>query len=147
MSSTLEREMEIVLKSLKIPFQREYRFRGISGTRRWRFDFVLGDPDVGLKVAIEVEGGIWINGRHTHGGHWFARDCEKYTEAAICSWTVLRYCAHHITTIAPAQLELMWQIYQESASREQIAQEKAKQEQASTSQVGKPRRSAKKKIK
>lgn len=144
--SALERDMEIVLTSLKIPYQREYNFKGISGTRRWRFDFVLGDPDVGLKIAVETEGGIWTNGRHVRG-HFFAKDCEKYTEASICSWSVLRYCAHQITTIAPAQLELMWQLYQESLSRNQSTQDEAAQKQANPGQVGKPRRSAKKKIK
>ena len=143
--SLLEKEMQLVLRSLKIPYQQEYRFRGLCGKRRWRFDFVLGDPDIGLKVAVEVEGGIWTGGRHSRGGHWFAADCEKYTQAALMSWNVLRYCAHQISTTAPAQLELMWEIYREDLARSQISTQQPNNKQARARQICKPRRSIKKK--
>jgi len=60
----------------------EYRFHV---TRRWRLD--LAWPD--LRVAVEVEGGIWVAGRHSRGPG-FEADCEKYAEAAIEGWMVLR---------------------------------------------------------
>lgn len=53
--------------------------------RRWRFD--LAWP--GVKVACEIEGGIWANGRHTRGSG-FEGDCIKYSEAAILGWRVIR---------------------------------------------------------
>lgn len=62
---------------------REHRFHP---TRQWRFDFAWPD----LKVAVEVEGGIGINGRHTRPGG-FRGDMEKYNAAVELGWVVLRY--------------------------------------------------------
>lgn len=60
----------------------EYRFHP---ERRWRFD--LAWP--AHKVAVEVEGGSWTQGRHTRG-LGFELDLIKYAEAALLSWIVLR---------------------------------------------------------
>lgn len=66
----------------------EYRFHP---DRRWRFD--LAWP--AAMVACEVEGGIWMQtdtGRgkgHAHPER-FTGDCEKYSEAAICGWRLIR---------------------------------------------------------
>lgn len=65
------------------PFEREYRF---DATRKWRFDFAWPLR----RVAVEVEGGVWANGRHTRG-KGFIMDCEKYNRAALLGWRVLRY--------------------------------------------------------
>lgn len=61
----------------------EYRF---FPPRRWKFDAAYPQ----LKIAIEVEGGTWIQGRHTTGSG-FEGDCEKYNQAAILGWQVLRF--------------------------------------------------------
>jgi very-short-patch-repair endonuclease len=61
---------------------RELRF---ALPRRWRFDFAWPDR----KVAVEVEGGSWVNGAHNRGAH-FESDCTKYDEAALAGWLVLR---------------------------------------------------------
>tara|TARA_A100000172_G_scaffold80071_2_gene68622 strand:+ start:2222 stop:2539 length:318 start_codon:yes stop_codon:yes gene_type:complete len=105
-----------------------------------------------MMIAVEVEGGIWTNGRHTRGGHWFAKDCEKYTEAAICCWSVLRYCSHHITTIAPKQLQMMWEMKSivdadKSIESDNVPEDYAETKQPGSSKVRQPRRSVKKKIK
>jgi hypothetical protein len=55
-------------------------------TRRWRFDYAWPMR----MVALEVEGGIWTEGRHTRGAGFLA-DNEKYSEAAIAGWRVI-YC-------------------------------------------------------
>ena len=60
----------------------EYRFHG---TRKWRFDYAWPK----CKVALEVEGGVWMRGRHTRGSG-FVKDMEKYNQAALLGWTVLR---------------------------------------------------------
>jgi hypothetical protein len=60
----------------------EYRFHPV---RRWRFD--LAWPD--LRVACEVEGATWANGRHTRGSG-FEADAIKYNTAAIDGWLVIR---------------------------------------------------------
>ncbi len=63
-------------------FSREYRF---AKPRLWRFDIAF----VEQRVAIEIEGGGWVNGRHVRGSG-FARDLIKYGEAAARGWIVLR---------------------------------------------------------
>lgn len=65
-------------------YEREYRFHP---TRRWRFDFAW--PLESQKLAVEIEGGIWIRGAHTRGRH-FESDCCKYAEAAILGWRLIR---------------------------------------------------------
>jgi len=54
--------------------------------RRWRFDFSWPSQ----RVAVEVEGGTWVHGRHTRGAG-YARDCEKYNQAQLYGWIVLRF--------------------------------------------------------
>lgn len=61
--------------------------------RKWRFDFAWPDR----KVALEVEGGAWVGGRHTRGAG-FKEDCVKYGEAFRLGWTVLRVMPEHITS-------------------------------------------------
>lgn len=66
----------------------EYRFHG---ERKWRFDLAW----VKDKIALEVEGGVWIRGRHSRGAGMEA-DMEKYNEAQLLGWTVLRYSTGQI---------------------------------------------------
>lgn len=60
----------------------EHRF---DPRRRWRFDFAWPE----LLIAAEVEGGTYTAGRHSRG-RGFEADCEKYSEAAIAGWLVVR---------------------------------------------------------
>ncbi len=68
----------------------EYRFHA---NRQWRFDFCW--KSAGQLVACEVEGGIWMQTEkgyskgHAHPER-FESDCEKYNEAALYGWLVLR---------------------------------------------------------
>lgn len=77
----------------------EYRF---APPRRWRFDYAWPDA----KVALEVEGGVWIRGRHTRGSG-FLKDMEKYNAAAVRGWRVLRCTPTQLP--APATLTLIQQ--------------------------------------
>lgn len=61
---------------------REFRFHP---TRKWRFDLAFPDK----KVAVEVDGGAFIAGRHTRGAG-FEADCEKQSEAAALGWRIIR---------------------------------------------------------
>lgn len=54
--------------------------------RRHKFDFAWP----GRKIAVEVEGGTYSNGRHTRG-KGYEGDCEKYNEAARLGWQVYRF--------------------------------------------------------
>ena len=55
-------------------------------TRKWKFDFACES----IMVAIEIEGGAWTGGRHTRG-KGYTGDMEKYNEATVLGWRVLRY--------------------------------------------------------
>lgn len=71
-----------VLQAKLLMPEREFRFHP---TRKWRFDFAWQAK----RIAVEIEGGIWINGAHVRGKH-FESDSEKYNEAALLGWTVIR---------------------------------------------------------
>lgn len=58
----------------------EYQF---AWPRRWKFDFSW------RKLALEVEGAVWIQGRHTRGSG-FVKDMEKYNEAAARGYRIIR---------------------------------------------------------
>lgn len=51
--------------------------------RKWRFDYALPD----LKIAIEVDGGVFTGGRHS-GGVGQVKDMEKCNHAASLGWLV-----------------------------------------------------------
>lgn len=53
--------------------------------RMWRFDYAWPNK----KIALEVEGGSWINGRHNRGSG-FMKDMEKYNAAANLGWRIIR---------------------------------------------------------
>lgn len=65
----------------------EFRFH----ERKWRFDVAW----VKFRLAVEIEGGVWPGkdgqvGRHLTG-KGFEADAEKYNEAAVLGWLVLRF--------------------------------------------------------
>lgn len=62
--------------------------------RKWRFDFAFPP----MKLALEVEGGAWTNGRHTRGSG-FIKDMEKYNRAATLGWRILRCVPNDLCTM------------------------------------------------
>lgn len=89
--SDLERELHAYITWTKLPEPvREFRFHP---TRRWRFDFAWPSE----RLAVEVEGGLHDYGRHQRPES-FERDAEKYNEAALLGWRVLRVTASHISS-------------------------------------------------
>jgi len=60
----------------------EYRFHP---TRKWRFDAAFPSEH----VAVEIEGGVWRYGRHNRASG-FLKDLEKYNEAAMLGWRIIR---------------------------------------------------------
>lgn len=107
--SDLEKQLAFQIKAAKLQKpEEEFRFHP---ERRWRFDFAYPD----LKIAIECEGGTWLKkaGRHNRG-LGFEKDCEKYNEAAILGWHVLRFTSSmiangtalkHIETILNSRID------------------------------------------
>ena len=65
--------------------------RPISG-RRFRADFSWPDA----MLIVEVEGGTWIQGRHSRG-KGFESDCEKQNLCVLDGWRYLR--------VTPAQID------------------------------------------
>lgn len=63
---------------------REHLFAQDIG-RLWRLDFAW----VAERVALEVEGGAWTQGRHTRG-KGFTADMAKYNELSLRGWRLLR---------------------------------------------------------
>lgn len=70
----------------------EYRFHEI---RRWRFDFAWPDA----LLALEVDGGLYSQGRHTRGAGTEG-DHDKFNEAAALGWRVLRCTPRKLCTMA-----------------------------------------------
>ena len=71
-----------------VGFVPEYRFDPI---RRWRFDWAMPS----IKLAVELEGGTWANGRHVRG-KGYENDCRKYNAAALQGWRVLRFTSEMV---------------------------------------------------
>jgi very-short-patch-repair endonuclease len=77
-------------KEYGISIVSEFHF-ALNYGRKWRFDYAILDH----KIAIEIEGGVWIGGRHTRGSG-FVKDMEKYNKAAVIGWRVLRFTPQEI---------------------------------------------------
>lgn len=76
------------LRASKIEFEQEFKFHP---TRKWRADFHLK----GRKILVEVEGGIWSNGRHTRGKGYLG-DLEKYNAATMMGYQVIRFSTEQV---------------------------------------------------
>jgi len=100
--SRLEERFLMLWKHVKAPdLEREYRFHH---ERRWRADFA----HVEARVLIEIEGGIWVNGRHNRAAG-FNADLEKYLEAGLLGWRVFRLGPDQITLANVERLAaLLW---------------------------------------
>jgi hypothetical protein len=69
--------------------QEEYRIY-IKGKEKGehpsRIDFAWED----IKMAVEIEGGVWSGGRHVRG-KGYLHDMLKYNWLSLNGWTLLRY--------------------------------------------------------
>jgi very-short-patch-repair endonuclease len=75
------------LRELGLSFVTEYQFHP---TRKWRFDFAGSMTHKDFKLAIEIEGAHWIQGRHNRGSG-FEKDIEKYNSATVLGFAILRF--------------------------------------------------------
>lgn len=72
-----------VCKAQGLPMpEAEHKFHPV---RRWRMDWAWPDR----KVALEVDGGVWIRGKHGRGSG-IVKDHEKQNHAAALGWRILR---------------------------------------------------------
>lgn len=64
--------------------------------RRFKFDYAIVD----CKIAIEVNGGQWVNGRHNRGGKGYEDDLTKLNLAQSQGWHVLQYTYEMLERLA-----------------------------------------------
>ena len=92
---------DAILKQQYPGYESEYKFHP---ERRWKFDHAWPHA----KVALEIEGGVWVGGRHTSGSG-FLKDMEKYNAAGLLGWRVFRATPQQVKN--GQALELVRQIF------------------------------------
>lgn len=100
-SSTASAKVDLFLNYLQQQFPavevvKELRF---YPERRWRFDYAFP----ALKVAIEIDGAVWTQGRHNRPAGYLA-DMEKLNTAASMGWLVLRFSTDERFFLSTRQL-------------------------------------------
>lgn len=75
----------------------EYRFDKV---RKFRFDFCWQ----AAKVAVELQGDIWNQGKHTRGKGYLA-DCDKNNLAIEQGYVILTYTINHLRDDPNAAIE------------------------------------------
>lgn len=81
--SAPEAEFALHCRAHKLTPVPEFKFHPV---RKWRADFAFPAH----MILIEIEGGVWIQGRH-QTGKGFSADCEKYSHAALLGYRVFRF--------------------------------------------------------
>lgn len=82
-----------------LELKQEYQF---DDARKWKFDFAF--PAV--KIAVEYEGGIFMqrSGHNSHTG--IQRDIDKYNRAQALGWKVIRCTAKDYMTVLRTLAEM-----------------------------------------
>ena len=89
MISFLEMTMKAQLDQAAVPtYITEHVF---SPPRRWRFDIAWPT----FMLALEIEGGTSNRGRHNRPVG-YEKDCEKYNNAILLGWRVLRVTSRQV---------------------------------------------------
>lgn len=70
-------------------------------TRKFRFDIAWPDPRI--KLAIEVQGGVWSRGAHGRGAG-IVRDYEKHNLAVTMGWRILYVLPREVCMLETVQL-------------------------------------------
>ncbi len=89
MKLSATQELELTMHADGVaPWESEHRFHP---KRRWRFDYAWP----ALKLAVEVHGGVFRQGRHNRG-QGFTSDREKMNEATLLGWRVLEVTSEQV---------------------------------------------------
>jgi len=83
LGSDLERAFETYWRVLATDAKEPVREHVFHDDRGWRLDFAWPSR----RVAVEMQGGTWTQGRHTRG-QGYEDDCEKLAEAQLLGWIV-----------------------------------------------------------
>ena len=85
----LEALFEAQLRGARLPpWVRQHR---LTPARQWRLDFAWPS----LLVALEIQGGTWVQGGHSRGLGYEA-DCDKANAATLLGWRVLRVTSNQV---------------------------------------------------
>jgi len=60
--------------------------------RIWRTDYLFINDALGVKLAVEIEGGTWDNGAHNRGSGYL-KNIQKYNAYSLLGYTLLRFTA------------------------------------------------------
>jgi very-short-patch-repair endonuclease len=73
--------------------------------RKYRADFA----ELNHRLLVEVQGGSWIPGSHSHtGGTGYDHDCVRMAEASIAGWSMIYVTADMITDGRALRLVERW---------------------------------------
>lgn len=100
---TNEAIFEKILKKKGINIIKEYKF---LPNRKYRFDYAIPE----LKIAIEIEGGLYVYGRHNRP-KGYINDLEKYNLATLNGWRMLRFPS--INTMKTSDFDMIEELYQQ----------------------------------
>lgn len=93
--------LDKILKAFEIPEPvREHRFHPV---RKWRLDYAWPEH----KLAVEIEGGAFIQGRHNRGAG-FRNDMEKYNELTLAGWSLLRFTPQELKNGSAVLAIIKW---------------------------------------
>lgn len=81
---------ELCCKEDSLTYEKEVKF---CPTRRWRTDFMFSKGE--KRIAVEIEGGVHSDGRHTRG-KGFVKDIEKYNTYITMGIQLLRFTTEDI---------------------------------------------------
>lgn len=80
-------------RSLELKFGKDEQL--VCDDRKWRFDFAIPS----LMIAVEYEGGIFMEKSGHSSTAGMGRDIEKYTRAQLMGWQVIRVSAINYKTV------------------------------------------------
>ena len=83
-----------------LTLEKEFRF---CPERGWRFDYCIP----ALKIAIEYEGGIFMEKSGHNTARHYTKDSDKYNRAAVLGWKVIRVTALNYTTVLKTLNEMI----------------------------------------
>lgn len=96
----LEWNLQYFCNERALTLEREHKF---CDDRGWRFDFAI----TAHKIAIEYEGGIFMQSSGHNTAKHFNKDTDKYNRATVMGWRVIRVTALNYTTVLSQLNELM----------------------------------------
>ncbi len=100
-----------ILNSICEGWLQEFRFNSV---RKFRFDYA----HLKMKIAVEMEGGIYQGTGHAKIGRYLS-DMEKYNDAQIRGWVVLRY-AHGQESLITNDIKRVLQKREKGEEKEKI---------------------------